>query len=168
MNRVSMTTFPELGDPKGGNAFAACLASLLGVELAQVPDFNHLAGESGVEGGYSWFNALNDWLKPSGLHCVFHACREVKAGGDVKLWTPIGFYIEAGNKKRENAAGEVVEVEHFVIASGGVNHHDPHPEETGIDAIIARFFFVAHDLAAMGEEIAKRGASIGDIETAAR
>lgn len=57
LTRVDQTTF---GTPRG-NCFAACVASILGLDVADVPNFCYLYED--VE----WYEKFLEWLKPRGF-----------------------------------------------------------------------------------------------------
>lgn len=125
MKPVDQTNF---GMP-GGNCFSACLASLLEIDLAEVPYF---MGEA------DWVGAVNRWLQPRGLYALLLKSND---GEDYRFLQ--GFYILSGTSPRAN--GEIdpetkLPWQHSVIARGNKVVHDPHPSRAGIlsrlDAVV--------------------------------
>lgn len=107
MKRVDQTIF----DAVNGNCLAACIASILEVELAEVPNF--------CEGATThWLDRLAEWLAPRGLYPLCFTL----TGGD---WRPQGLHILAGKSPR----GDWL---HAVVARGRDVVHDPHPSRAGV------------------------------------
>jgi hypothetical protein len=57
-----MTPVLQAKPGPGGDCFAACLATILDLPLADAPDFR----------GDGWGRRLNDWLAPRGLAAAFY------------------------------------------------------------------------------------------------
>lgn len=111
MKPVDQTAF----GPSVGNCFAACVASVLEVPLADVPNF--------CEGDTTdWFEKLRDWLRPRG----FYAFGMKLSGrpGEPEGWYPEGLHIAGGRSPRHDCL-------HAVVARGS-EVHDPHPNRDGI------------------------------------
>ena len=106
---VDQTTF---GFP-GGNCFSACVASLLGLDLAAVPYF--------MDDEDKWWDFFSSWLRPHGMWAV---CFELKRDG----WVPEGLHILSGTSPR----AEKPEDKHSVVADGRRIVHDPHPSRAGL------------------------------------
>lgn len=114
MTPVDQTKF---GTP-WGNCHAACVASILGLRLDQVPSVCHLD---------DWFLRLQLWL---GRHGMGHI-----------------MFTNPGGKFSDDPSMRALYKDHFLIAGGmaarGFMHsvvyrgltdmvHDPHPDRTGI------------------------------------
>lgn len=106
---VDQTTF---GFP-GGNCFSACVAGLLGLELAAVPYFMH---------DDEWWEGFEAWLLPHGL---FPLCLSIPKDGS---WAPVGVHILSGLSPRGTGPKDL----HSVVACGKEIIHDPHPSRAGL------------------------------------
>jgi hypothetical protein len=101
-----------------GNCFAACIASLIGTPLAEVPNF--CLSES-------WLGDSIDWLRERGWGATFiyHQKPDHNAPVDCLLWSSLPL-IATGRSPRG-------EWNHCVVVdSAGKLVHDPHPDNTGI------------------------------------
>lgn len=104
---------------RGGNCMSACLASILELPIAAVPNFFDLAPD---EPG-PWWKAVRDWLRPHGFGIITLAFE------DAKLWDELsldGFHIVSGPSPRLEGA------HHSTVWHSGRMVHDPHPDQTGI------------------------------------
>jgi hypothetical protein len=113
MNRVDQTVF---GFP-GGNCFSACVASILEMDLAEVPYF---MGDEPDEADDKWFARLDEWLKPHGFYAM---C--LRADSE---WKPKGLNILSGKSPRGVKDDDM----HSVVADGTELVHDPHPTRDGL------------------------------------
>ena len=113
---VDQTTF---GHP-GGNCFSACVASLLELDIFEVPYFM----DEG-EGRPKWHVQLDTWLGPRDLYALHFDIQDREAYDRDNLW-PKGFYILNGRSPRGD---------HAVVACGAKVAHDPHPSRDGLIAI---------------------------------
>jgi|ERR1043166_7082799 hypothetical protein len=104
----------ELGP--AGNCQSACLAMMLGCDLAEVPNFAALHPDPN-----EYKAAMSAWLGARGLFIVTF----VRWQG--APWPPRGFYIAGGVSPRGNR--------HAVIIKDGELWFDPHPDGGGIVAI---------------------------------
>ena len=93
---------------QNGNCLAAALASLLELDISEVPEFEDMEGDS-------WWFKLIDWLHSIGFHLVVW---------DQEIHYP-GFYIVGGTSPR----GDFL---HSVIYENGKLVHDPHPSGDGL------------------------------------
>lgn len=113
----------EFGRGKG-NCFAACIASVMELDLLMVPNFC-------CQGESDWVTACNSWLNQYGLSLftvVF------KTG----TFVPIDvYYLMAGPSVRG--------LLHSVVAFDGKMVHDPHPDGTGIEEIQEIDLFIIND-----------------------
>lgn len=107
MKPVTQTLF---GDMKG-NCFAACIASLLELELATVPNFC-------VDHHSRWWDVLNDWLEPRGFVAI------MLEGAEMQHYRS-AYVIASGPSPREG-------VSHSVLYRNGELVHDPHPSRAGL------------------------------------
>jgi hypothetical protein len=108
MIRVEQTIFTA----PGGDCFPACLASLLDLPLAEVP--NHQ--------GTDWWDAYQGWLAERGLTLGYVTCTELPGAA------PAGYAILGAHSPRLDCL-------HAVICKDGVIVWDPHPQrEMGVGA----------------------------------
>lgn len=110
LTRQHQTIF---GD-KMGNCFAACIACMLGVPVADVPNF---CGDHWSENG-DWMRALLRWLIPRGLGAIM-----LRPGDWLKEYP--GLVVIAGGKGPRGC-------DHAVLMRDGELLHDPHPDGTGL------------------------------------
>lgn len=109
---------------ENGNCFAACVASLFGRPIEDIPDFHEVR----VQG--NWWVAFENWLETYGLLPVMF---------DDPL--PDGFpldcyYIVGGISPR------APDMLHACIGYGGEIIHDPHPDGRGLKVITDYTFFI--------------------------
>lgn len=95
-----------------GNCQSACLAMLLGLPLAEVPNFTLEADDAARSA------AMHNWLLARGLGLV-----RVSPSRHAQ----VGFYIGGGMSPRG--------IPHAVIYKDGLLWHDPHPERGGIEKL---------------------------------
>lgn len=108
MKPVDQTTF---GFP-GGNCFSACVATLLGLSIDDVPYFMEPD---------DWFQGFLDWLAPRGWWAV--TFKLVRGG-----WSPPdGALVILG--------GESPRGPHACVGRGRRVVHDPHPSRDGLIAV---------------------------------
>lgn len=129
MTPVDQTTF---GNP-GGNCFSACVASLLGLAIEDVPYF---MGEPD-ELGHLWTGRLDAWLEPRGLYALHFDILDRERYDRANLW-PKGFYILGGMSPRGA---------HAVVAQGKNVVHDPHPNREGLLSVDGFTLILAIDFA---------------------
>lgn len=110
MRPVHQTLFvPKPGDPKAtGNCMAACVASLLELDLDNVPNF-------AADPRDTWWQGFQEWLVDRGWVAVV-------LDGDYP-WP--GYSAASGKSPRGD-------YKHLVIHRGGKLVHDPHPAGTGL------------------------------------
>lgn len=119
MKPVDQTIFV---DP-GGNCMSACLASLLELTLADVPNFSPKAKEPGA-----WHAAIQEWLETRGFEALFFPIEAgpVSRGERIGTWTfearshvPKAYYVLGGVTPRGG--------NHSVVARGTEIVFDPDP-----------------------------------------
>lgn len=98
---------------KEGNCLAACIASILEVDIDRVPNFH----------GKDWAQQWCEWLRPHGL---FMWRIDVAEG----IVIPPGYSILSGQSPRAEALGETWL--HATVAFDGETVHDPHPDGGGV------------------------------------
>ncbi len=102
-----------------GNCFESCIASLLELQLAEVPDL------AAYEDDGRWLKKLNEWLGPKyGL-----AYLELSIAHDEtdNFFSDKDFYhVMIGPTERSG------KIKHAVIGRKGRMVHDPHPSQRGI------------------------------------
>jgi hypothetical protein len=132
MRKVDQSRF---GFPHG-NCFAACVASLLGISIEELPDLNACTGD--------WTRPLNRWLAQYGLAYV-EMCTETNA-----FYTrlPRGLHaILGGLSPRHTKTPEGQSIHHAVIGCADGKWafeivHDPHPSRDGLDGPVESVGFI--------------------------
>lgn len=121
-------TQTQVHDPENGiegNCTQAAIASLLGLELSEVPDFNTLYKDAPHAGHY--WHAIDVWFLERG-----YDFRMMK--GDTCF---DGIYLADGPSPRG--------LGHFVVMKDGSLHHDPHPSRAGITSIRHNWILIPTD-----------------------
>lgn len=108
MKFVDQTTFGE----ENGNCFSACIASILELNIEEVPTF---VAEK------NWYKAFTEWLKPRGYYSMYWNIKDY----DESFLDDFGICILGGQSPR----GDFL---HAVVAEGRKVIHDPHPSRNGI------------------------------------
>jgi hypothetical protein len=127
----------RFGDhPAGADCFAACLATILDVELADVPAPTVADRETEGTRIDCWAR-LADYLEEIGLTIL-------QVSGNARLWTPLAlaaddsrcvYYVACGPGPRG--------VDHAVVmGEGDVLAHDPHPDGGGLLEVRDRSYLV--------------------------
>lgn len=113
------------GDPEG-NCTEACLATMVGCELDEVPDLFKL---SHPPGGRHWFIVLDEWLATRGLALV--QVQYDGPGTPFPAFTVPGVPVIAGGPAKANG------VAHYCVMESGTWKllHDPHEGWEGITAV---------------------------------
>lgn len=106
-----------------GNCFAACIASILELPLADVPNF--------CVDRKHWLQHCNDWLAKRGLAYI-----EFKlTGGEVPIWmTDVGHHVISGPSPRGD-------FHHCVVGLDGKMVHDPHPSGAGLKTFDSKYIY---------------------------
>lgn len=122
MKPVQQTILHDPANGKTGNCIVACVASLLDMDIEEVPHFLE------VGGAQQWRKHLSDWLLPRGLAYVEIWCaqKETYDWYLLEYLRDIGYYTLSGPSPRHQG------VEHMVIARGDEIVHDPHPSNAGL------------------------------------
>lgn len=119
---VNQTLFGEQG-----NCFPACISTITGIPLAEIPNFCALYGRD------AWFEHYAKWLNERGFAPMSFNydvgvdpldCTEVQWG---RKYAPLLPWIASG----PNSAGEG----HCVVFLGDKLFHDPDPGRVGIQRI---------------------------------
>jgi len=118
MKPVYQTKF---GDGEG-NCFAACIASLLEIDIDSIPDFYQLYKNE-------WWLKFIEWIEPFGL-------TPIMLNDDPTNKLPIHncYYLVGGMSPRG--------IGHSVIYLNGNLVHDPHPNGEGLSEIWDTIIFV--------------------------
>ncbi|TAM72340.1 hypothetical protein EPN44_16120 [bacterium] len=121
MKKVHQTLFGRPDGPNAeiGNCYPACVASLLGLDLDQVPHFHQLHDDA--EG------ALDEIL--AFLHGQGYSCLRYEWAPWVNRYLPGALAIFGGKSPRGDWSHAVVGQ---VTADGWRLVHDPHPSGAGI------------------------------------
>jgi hypothetical protein len=124
-------TQTQLHDPENGiegNCTQAVFASIFGLELDEVPDFNTIHKDAPHAGHY-WHH-LETWVRERGFELQM-------TRSDMSF---DGLYLADGPSPRG--------VGHFVVMKDGALFHDPHPSRAGITEIKHNWVFQPLDPAA--------------------
>lgn len=100
MNKVYQTKF----GPPNGNCMSACVASILELDIRDVPNFH---------GRDVWYEMWQNWLSERGLHFIN---LEVDHG-----YRPACYWIGDPDSPRDN------NIKHAVVCVGYNIVHDPYP-----------------------------------------
>jgi hypothetical protein len=102
-----------------GNCMAACLASVLDLEIGDVPQFEEISNPD------HWNLELIKWLDSIGYYINAEYVFKY-TDGDKKVYEmPEGLLVVAGKSPR-------FDLLHCVVYENGGMIHDPHPDNTGI------------------------------------
>ena len=123
MKPILQTVFGQLG-----NCFQACIASVLEIELSEVPNLNPRKGVAQTEQD----QILNDWLAPMGLRYINIRLQEEKLK---PILDGVYHLIEGGSPRSKNYA-------HVVVGRSGEMIFDPHPDKTGVTGFPVYGIFV--------------------------
>lgn len=133
----------RLGDPQfrpvfqtrygapAGNCTEACIASILGVPLEDVPDLYKECRREALDG--NWFRVLNDWLKPRGLALARVALLPDRG---LPIYLEPNTLVIAGGPEKTPAGPKPVG--HYCIYRFGGDFelvHDPHEGWEGLERI---------------------------------
>lgn len=96
-----------------GNCWSACIASITGIPISEIPNFC-------VEYKSYWWEETLKWLEARGLtgihQTIFHR----------KDWSYDGYWLASGKSPRADC-------DHCVVFKGNKMVHDPHPSNDGIE-----------------------------------
>jgi hypothetical protein len=127
--------------PIEGNCFSACVASILDLNLVDVPRF--------MDDGERWLNTFFRWLAERGLQPDYYGhpdwcAAESAPSRDI----PKGYSIMSGwSPRHENTL-------HSVVARDGVMVHDPHPSRAGLNGGAQDFITIVPAGSAEAEAVA--------------
>lgn len=133
MKQVEQTKFggPDAPREEQGDCFAACLASILELSLAEVPSFTPRQGsEYLTPSGKHWWDEALDWLAEHNLTILPLKAGVMQEEGFIPVKDSVGFY--RGSYQLLTTHGPRG-YDHTVVASAGRVVWDPHPQrEMGI------------------------------------
>jgi hypothetical protein len=111
-----------------GNCLVACIASILEIEIDEVPNVNVFYGiqETDVEDQALWLSYLNAWL----FHK--HSLKLIKTHDPKKL--PGSYFICRGQSYRA--------LPHCIVMHSIKAPFDPHPTREGLKSIDHYYYFV--------------------------
>lgn len=112
----------KFGDAEG-NCFAACIASLMELDIADVPDFSQVKDKD--NNPIHWLDAVDKWLWDRGMRMIVA----------LPEYYPDNCYYMAWGKSPRG-------FEHSVLYYNGEMKHDPHPDGTGIVQVVDIAYFV--------------------------
>lgn len=110
---------------KEGNCTQAVIATILGLPLEEVPDFNNIH-HTKPHSGWFW-NHLRTFCLSKGYHFQ-HMSGERSYPG---------LYLAAGPSLRG--------VNHLVVMQNGTLFHDPHPSRAGIERVSSTYILLPVD-----------------------
>lgn len=106
------------------NCFSACVASVLELQIEDVPDFMYRDGKLND----AWFDEFIEWLRPQGLSAMIVVCHEA----DFPLKD--AYYLIGGKAKRG--------IMHSVVGFNSEIVHDPFPLGSGFSEVVDYIVFV--------------------------
>ena len=127
---MSILHNPDKGEY--GDCFRACIASLLEMNIQNVPHF--LDGEN----PYKWYEELSEWLGNMGLAYFEYPISEQGIDKWKELFKSIGvpvYHEICGASPRGN-------FNHSVIGCNGQVIFDPHPSRSGLETISSYGFII--------------------------
>lgn len=121
MHEVTQTILANDPDGRMGNCLQAAIASILDLDLDQVPHF----AEQDIKGGVYWWNALCDWAEKMGYQVLDTPNKRSVSGYTLACGkSPRGYF------------------NHIVVAYDGETVWDPYPGGTGVERIIEHYVFL--------------------------
>ena len=118
MTPQKQTKFSDHNNPSlRGNCFSACLASIMDLDISEIPNFAQLHNDTG-----EWLDAFFEFIRnypKFELNGSGHKIEELKNYPGVD-----GYVIVCGSSPRGFKAG------HSVIYKNGEPFFDPHPDNT--------------------------------------
>lgn len=128
MKKQHQTTFGGLDavPEERGNCFSTCIACLLGIDTALVPNFCGLYGER------EWMVQANRWLSEKGLLLVHFQGADPLAS--IPEYQEHATMIASGLSPRGH--------KHSVLWRNGKLLHDPHPSGAGLVEVPTEFELV--------------------------
>lgn len=136
MKPVNQTIFSSKDDPSiKGNCLTACVASLLEMNIEDVP---YWAGMPDHEWGENFWNFIDNHAIRCGWGAYYVGEKmKLPEDSEEEFWNKVkkicsgidGYYIVCGTSPRGFTAG------HAVIYKDGKLAHDPHPSRDGVSKI---------------------------------
>ncbi len=99
---------------KNGNCFSTCIACILQIPAARIPNFCHEKNEN-------WRDATNDWLGSIGFFYIDFTLIGDMRDELIRYW---GYHVISGNGPRKRR--------HSVVGLQGELFHDPYPGGCGL------------------------------------
>lgn len=119
--------------PDAGNCLAACVASILELDLEDVPNFTAIPGE------HEWWKALQAFVTERGWYLY---ALDPEQGAPEET-----YYLAVGKSPRGD-------FNHVVVANGKDIVHDPNPSGEGLDGYAKELYlFVARDPARLKKDL---------------
>jgi hypothetical protein len=112
----------EDDDAPSGNCLQACIASILEMDIDEVPHFVERKSAD-------WFDVMNQWLIDNA------ECYLLPLNQWMRDFTPHGYALASGDSPRG--------IPHSVVVCDGVVVHDPHPSKGGILKVREYWLFVS-------------------------
>lgn len=128
MTPVDQTRFGLDGkDEAPGNCWQACVAAILDLPLAEVPDEAE-DWKPGMRPRQSWIpyqKRVHRWLFSRGLVLIEAKTGSVCYAGPIELWKQTAVIMSGPSPRNP-------QVHHAVVAHGNEIVHDPHPSRAGL------------------------------------
>jgi hypothetical protein len=124
MKPVDQTILMGDGSGRAGDCFRACIASLLEMNIEDVPHFVEIYENNPELHKKPWLKVVNDWLKEIGYYYIEISYNGYHPGA-FKAWAGIDeyYHILCGKSPRGCS--------HAVIGKNGKIFFDPHPSHEG-------------------------------------
>lgn len=123
---------PEHGE-EAGNCHQAALATVLGVQLEDVPHF--LARWTADDPADDWWDRQQNWLREYHSLEMLALDADKMRYSDGRLWAPKGLHLLVGRTVRDST--------HVVVGYDGEMIFDPHPSNAGLTEITYIEIFIA-------------------------
>lgn len=121
-----------------GDCLAACIASLMEVELDEIPDFTKYEDD--------WFNGMQLWFEKRGL-CVLNIALPATQPWYAMPGNPWAIFVGLSEAGVPHSVVGRCEGDRFAIV------HDPHPNQRGVDKVDSVIFIVPLDPAILKRQL---------------
>lgn len=115
-----------------GNCMSACIASILELDINDVPNFAQQATDRSL----SMVSLIREWLRARDLGLVWIECRPEGEVLEYSFSALCCYFIASGVSPRDP------HIQHAVVAWGNDLVHDPHPEGGFLMGYPTFFYFI--------------------------